>query len=52
MTIGHVLSYLLDDDDHRDQLIVDNELPVKWKLCCGGISGAVAQSSEYGQCFN
>ena len=43
---GYVLSYLLEEDDHRDQLVVDNELPVKWKLTCGAIAGATAQSSE------
>ncbi len=43
---GVVLSHRLDEDDHRDQLEVDNELPVKWKLCCGGLAGATAQSGK------
>ena len=44
--VGHVLSYLLEEDDHREQVVVDSELPVKWKLLCGGLSGAIAQSGE------
>lgn len=44
---GHVLSRLLSVDDQRDQVVVDNELPVRWKLSCGAISGATAQSVSY-----
>lgn len=45
MCAGHVLSQLLEDNDVRDELLLNEELPVKWKLICGGLSGAIAQSS-------
>ena len=45
--IGQVMSCLLDDGDKRLQVELDSELPIKWKLCCGGIAGAVGQSGEH-----
>ena len=41
------MSWSLDDNDNRQQVELDSELPVKWKLCCGGIAGAVGQSGEH-----
>lgn len=41
---GHAMSQFLSDEDHRDQVIIDSELPVILKLTCGAISGACAQS--------
>ena len=38
------MSRLLDDHDNRAQVELDSELPVKWKLGCGAIAGAVGQS--------
>ena len=46
MCAGHVLSQLLEENDHRDQLLLNEELPIKWKLTCGGLSGAIAQSGK------
>ena len=45
---GHVMSHLMSDDDHREQVFLDSELPVLWRLTCGAMAGAVAQS---GQCM-
>ena len=41
---GHVMSRLLDDSDVRQQVELDSELPVRWKLLCGAIAGATGQS--------
>lgn len=40
------MSRLLEDDDNRKQVELDSELPVRWKLGCGAIAGAVGQSGE------
>ena len=40
------MSSLFSSDDTRDQIEIDNELPVTYKLACGAISGATAQSSK------
>ena len=37
---------VLDKTDSRDQVELDVDLPVLWRLSCGGISGAIAQSGE------
>ena len=40
------MSHVLEKDDKRDQLLVDNDLQVTWKLTCGAIAGATAQSGK------
>ena len=40
------MSWLLEDDDNRNQVELDSELPVRWKLACGAIAGAVGQSGS------
>ena len=40
------MTRLLSDLDHRDQVVIDSELPVLTKLVCGALSGACAQSGE------
>ena len=40
------MSHVLEKDDKRDQLLVDNDLRVTWKLTCGAIAGATAQSGK------
>lgn len=42
------MSYVMEKDDHREQLLMDNELLVTWKLTCGAIAGATAQSGKHG----
>ena len=37
---------VMNMSDHRDQVELDVDLPVLWRLSCGGVSGAVAQSGE------
>lgn len=39
--------WLLDDGDDRQQVELDSEMPIKWKLGCGAIAGAVGQSGDY-----
>ena len=34
------------DSDHREQVVLDDQLPVLAKLCCGAVAGATAQSSK------
>lgn len=41
---GLVMSRVMDVSDHRDQIELDVDLPVIWRLSCGAVSGAVAQS--------
>ena len=41
---------LLDVSDQRDQVELDVDLPVLWRLSCGAVSGAVAQSGQYNNC--
>ena len=43
---GRVMLQVLDVRDHRDQVELDVDLPVLWRLYCGAVSGAVAQSGE------
>ncbi|CAI7990344.1 Mitochondrial adenine nucleotide transporter ADNT1 [Geodia barretti] len=43
---GWVMLQLLEDDDNRQQVELDSELPVGWKLGCGAIAGALGQSGE------
>ena len=44
---GHAMTRLLSDLDHRDQVVIDSELPVSVKLLCGALSGASAQSGKH-----
>ena len=44
---GHVMCRLLDDGDNRQQVELDSELPIKWKLACGAVAGAVGQSGSH-----
>ncbi len=37
---------VLQGDDNREQVEIDNDLPVMLKLTCGAVSGACAQTSE------
>ena len=37
---------VLDASDHRDQVELDVDLPVLWRLSCGAVSGAVAQTGQ------
>lgn len=37
---------VLDITDHRDQVELDVDLPVLWRLSCGAVSGAVAQTGQ------
>ena len=46
LALGMVMSHVLEKDDKRDQLLVDNDLRVTWKLTCGAIAGATAQSGK------
>lgn len=46
LALGKVMSHVLEEDDKRDQLLVDNDLRVTWKLTCGAIAGATAQSGK------
>ena len=46
LALGMVMSHVLEKDDKRDQLLVDNDLRVTWKLTCGAIAGAMAQSGK------
>jgi hypothetical protein len=39
------MNKLLNAEDSRSQVYLDEELPVISKLLCGGTSGAVAQTS-------
>ena len=41
------MSRLLDDDDDRLQVQLDSELPIRWKLACGAVAGAIGQSGEH-----
>ena len=41
------MTRLLSDLDHRDQVVIDSELPVSVKLLCGALSGASAQSGKH-----
>ena len=43
---GHAMTRLLSDLDHREQVVIDSELPVVMKLACGALSGACAQSGK------
>lgn len=38
---------VMDASDQRDQVELDVDLPVLWRLSCGALSGAVAQSGQY-----
>ena len=40
------MSSRFSDSDHREQVVLDDKLPVLAKLCCGAVAGATAQSSE------
>ena len=40
------MSRVMEKEDHREQLLLDSELLVTWKLTCGAIAGATAQSGE------
>ena len=40
------MSHVLEKEDKRDQLLVDNDLQVTWKLTCGAIAGATAQTGK------
>lgn len=44
---GFVMSRVFDDDDHREQVAIDDELPITLKLMCGALAGATAQSITY-----
>lgn len=41
------MNRVLNDNDTRNQMVLDEELPVLTKLLCGAISGATAQSSKF-----
>ena len=41
------MSRLLEEGDDRKQVELDSELPVRWKLGCGAIAGAIGQSGEH-----
>lgn len=41
------MTRVLNDNDTRDQMMLDEELPVLTKLLCGAVSGATAQSSKF-----
>lgn len=43
---GHVMSHVIPDSDRREQVFLDSKLPVVWKLSCGAIAGAIAQSGQ------
>ena len=44
---GVVMQRVMDVNDQRDQVELDVDLPVLWRLSCGALSGAVAQSGQY-----
>ena len=44
---GVVMQRMMDASDQRDQVELDVDLPVLWRLSCGALSGAVAQSGQY-----
>ena len=39
------MNNIFSTDDTRSQLMLDEEMPMLWKMTCGAISGATAQSS-------
>lgn len=43
---GKVMLKVLDSGDCRDQVELDVDLPVLWRLSCGAVSGAVAQTGQ------
>lgn len=47
MLKGHVMNNIFSTDDTRSQLMLDEEMPMLWKMTCGAISGATAQSIAY-----
>ena len=38
------MSWLLEEGDSRQQVVLDSQLPIRWKLACGAIAGATGQS--------
>ena len=44
---GVVMQRMMDASDQRDQVELDVDLPVLWRLSCGALSGAIAQSGQY-----